>query len=203
MCFYFLIFFPFFLWICKTRGWNWGWESEAVGFDIYRITHCQGTLLGLGSGSKGFAERRRPIDNVVVFSFFLLSFPAICTLKKTTGQTLSPPRPSSPPTSMRRILSQSYSNRRQRFLLVVTIYYYSCSNADTQFRLFTNTYFAENLIYKNNKQNCIIKKYYWEILFPMYNFDKYRKNRKRNLRSEIYLLIHSLLKIHTFLLVHI
>lgn len=46
--------------------------------DIYRITHCQGTLLGLGSGSKGFAKRRRPIDNMVCSLCF---FP-IYTLKK-------------------------------------------------------------------------------------------------------------------------
>lgn len=71
--FLFLIFFLFFTDMQDSRmelrvGIGSGW------IDIYRITHCQGTLLGLGSGSKVFAERRRPIDNVCSLLFFLFFF---------------------------------------------------------------------------------------------------------------------------------
>lgn len=169
MYFNFLIFFSFFfLRRCETRGWNWGWESEAVGSTFTESRIAKELYLDLEAG-------RRASRNVVVrsttlfvlcyschFFFFFFHFSRFtfpdCTLKKTTGQTLSPPRPSSPPTSMRRILSQPYSNRKAT---VSTCDYYlllqvvaTRNNADMQFRSFihlSSTYFAENLTRKKNK----------------------------------------------------
>lgn len=48
--------------------------------DIYRITHCQGTLLGLGSRSKGFREtsssdRQRSVCSPYSFFTFLNLYP--------------------------------------------------------------------------------------------------------------------------------
>lgn len=74
--FLFLYFFSFFVFF--LRKWDSRMELRVgIGsgwIDIYRITHCQGTLLGLGSRSKGSAKRHRPIDNVVC-SLFLYFFP--------------------------------------------------------------------------------------------------------------------------------
>lgn len=50
-----------------------GREPEADGH--LRITHCQGTLLGLGSRSKGFAKCRLVATNVAFSYFFFLFTP--------------------------------------------------------------------------------------------------------------------------------
>lgn len=107
-------------------GWD-GREPEAGGH--FRMTHCQGTLPGLGSRSKGFAKCRLVATNVFYSSFFLF------TSEKWHYRPNSLSA-STPPTSMCRILSQSRSDCRHKqwlwrhstWLLLVT----SNSNAVTR-----------------------------------------------------------------------
>lgn len=84
-------------------------KSEAGGH--LRITHCQGTLPGLGSRSKGFAKCRLVATNVAHFPFIF--FFVLFTREKRHYRPNSLSA-STPPTSTCRILSQPRSDCRHR-----------------------------------------------------------------------------------------